>query len=227
METEVGKLMTITVIQKRPNTCVAIATVDETQYVGFSKVCWPDTWDSRTGLHVALGKAAADMFQIKVPKSGRMDVHLLPDPRPGVKTKGERELEEIRNEWNGLVDLDLGKLGIVDSDGPYIPFEEKIPCEPVDPGDGGTTVTAAVIGEMVGDGCISSRTEHLPDHRTMEERQDDERHYARKRNAIKKTYVRVKAAEKEIYTINARRKELLEEIESAFAVREKLEKLDG
>jgi len=93
--------MTITVIQKRPNTCVAISTVDETQYVGFSKVCWPDTWDSRTGLFVALGKAAADMFEIKVPKSGRMDVHLLSDPRPGIQTKGEHELEELLDQWSG------------------------------------------------------------------------------------------------------------------------------
>ena len=139
METEVGKIMSITVIQKRPNTCVAISTVDETQYVGFSKVCWPDTWDSRTGLHVALGKAAAAMFGIKVPKSGRMDVHLLSDPRPGVETKGERALKEMREHL----------------------FDEQDQVEP------DTTENVFCLDHPV--------RLHIPDHRTMEEKQDDER----------------------------------------------------
>ena len=179
METEAGKPMTITVIQKRPNTCVAISTVDETQYVGFSKVCWPDTWDSRTGLFVALGKAAADMFEIKVPKSGRMDVYLLSDPRV-VETRGERVLRELREHLASLYDEQAQVEPVVpsiDSSGPHSPFEVQSPGTAIRFGDGNTTVTDRPMEGLIDDTGLPSRTEHMPDHRTMEEKQDDRRRY--------------------------------------------------
>lgn len=67
------------VFQKRPYTFVHIwpressyltLTADQPVYygLGFSKVCYPDTWDAQKGKDIALRKAAAHMVNQAWPK---------------------------------------------------------------------------------------------------------------------------------------------------------------
>ena len=60
---EMGKSMEITVIQRKPSTCVTVVSEDGKQYVGFSKVCYPDRWNAKMGVEFALGKAMAAMLR--------------------------------------------------------------------------------------------------------------------------------------------------------------------
>ncbi len=51
------------VFQRRPYTMVWLWRGKETQGIsgfGFSKVCYPDTWDANAGIQIALAKAAGD-----------------------------------------------------------------------------------------------------------------------------------------------------------------------
>jgi hypothetical protein len=49
--------------QRKPYTCVTVR-YDGVLGVGFSKVRWPDRWDSDRGHQIALGKAAQNVAEI-------------------------------------------------------------------------------------------------------------------------------------------------------------------
>ena len=70
-----SKGLKITVVQRKPSTCVVVVTEDGKQFVGFSKVCYPDTWSARMGVALALGKAMAAMLKIKPPKEGMIETY--------------------------------------------------------------------------------------------------------------------------------------------------------
>ncbi len=76
-----GRKLEIVVVQRRPNTCVTVVAEDGKQYVGFSKVCYPDTWSEKMGVSLALGLAVAAMWKIKPPKDGMIEAHTVRDPR--------------------------------------------------------------------------------------------------------------------------------------------------
>ena len=150
METEAGKNFTVSVIQQKPYTCVTVETAGGDQYLGFSKVVYPDKWSAWTGMKFALGHAMADMLGIQPPKGKKIEVYAPQDQLLGVEEEAEAELPRVRL--------------------------------------------------------------HIPDHRTMEEKARDEK------NAwLKDAYVREKAAKKALYAVNARRIDLIEEIERAQA----------
>jgi len=80
-----SKILKITVVQRRPNTCVAVVSEDGRQYVGFSKVCWPDTWAPKMGVALALGKAMAAMLKIGPPENGMIETRVVEDPCSGLQ----------------------------------------------------------------------------------------------------------------------------------------------
>ena len=63
------KIAKIRVVQSNPNTCVVVTMVNGDDFVGFSKAYEPDGFSKELGLHVALGKAVADAFNVQPPKS--------------------------------------------------------------------------------------------------------------------------------------------------------------
>jgi len=61
------EIVGVTVAQKHPNTCVVVMCEDGVQFAGFSRCVVPDKWNPSTGVHIALGKAVAEMLGIKHP----------------------------------------------------------------------------------------------------------------------------------------------------------------
>ena len=54
--------LSVDVWQQRPSTAVKVEGLYKDNYIsayGFSKVCWPDTWDAGHGIDLAVRKAIA------------------------------------------------------------------------------------------------------------------------------------------------------------------------
>lgn len=55
-----SKRVSVNTFQKRPNT-FAVARFSGYVGIGFSKVCYPDTWDGEKGVEIAMRKAIQDV----------------------------------------------------------------------------------------------------------------------------------------------------------------------
>ncbi len=62
-EIKAGQLPTVYCVQ-RPY-CVVVVHRGDVEYMGVAKIHWPDQWDMRAGLELALRKAAANIVRGK------------------------------------------------------------------------------------------------------------------------------------------------------------------
>lgn len=92
--------MRITVVQRRPNTCITVECGEKTG-IGFSKVSWPDTWSQKLGFHLALGKAMAEVLGIGGPRSGDGVLHFTVEiSEPFHVDTPPISLEDVAKLWD-------------------------------------------------------------------------------------------------------------------------------